>query len=772
MVKRSLRASPAGIQRAKRAFALKGWTQDNLSAEVNLKTRQPIWRLFTGQPVDRQIFMEICQVLDLDWREIAKDPPAGFLDPGESLKPHPLTVDELVMKLRSQHRDTIQHQCGILQLLDISHPVNIDDIYVDVNILEAVANQQWLEVTDLNNLAPTEFDRVGLGHVNSPQTPGVEAVNIHGKLRVLGKPGVGKTTFLQYLAVQCNNGEFAPEQVPIFIVLREFAEACRHQNGFSLFNTIHQSLITAGLANPAQLETLLNEGRMLVLMDGMDEVPNQDITAVIREIRAFSDKYHRNQFVVSCRTAAQKLALRGFTDVEIAPFSESQITTFVQKWFVALGKTATPQGQAKAAEFVEKLDLPENWQFRQLVVTPLFLHLACWVFQGEGQFPSKRTAFYKQGLDLLLGKWDETKGVERDDVYRGFLLPQKMRLLSQLAAVTFEQGQYFFEQRTIEHYIEDYLQNLPGARLEPEELQLESEAMLKAIEAQHGLLIERARGVFSFSYLAFQEYLTARKIVATHNLNALEQALGGLVDHITDPHWHEVFLLTAAMLRSADSLVQLMKQEIDALVAQDPHLQDFLMWASQKSQTIPAEPKLATTRAFYLALARSPHTADQFALASTLDQGIVLDAALENLLLKFAIDHSQNFAFANACSEALNNILVMVLDAGFYKSLQQLKDQLPASHQGQERLQSWWQDNYPVWVEQLKGSIAQYRNIHHPWQFSPEQEQVLKRYYDANQLLVDCLNSNCEVTASIRQEIEATLLLPQKELEDREWQAN
>lgn len=32
--------------------------------------------------------------------------------------------------------------------------------------------------------------------------------------------------------------------------------------------------------------------------------------------------------------------------------------------------------------------------------------------------------------------------------------------------------------------------------------------------------------------------------------------------------------------------------------------------------------------------------------------------------------------------------------------------------------------------------------------------------------------SNCEVTTAIRQEIEATLLLPQMELEDREWQGN
>ncbi|PSB20722.1 NTPase (NACHT family), partial [filamentous cyanobacterium Phorm 46] len=299
--------------------------------------------------------------------------------------------------------------------------------------------------------------------------------------------------------------------------------------------------------------------------------------------------------------------------------------------------------------------------------------------------------------------------------------------------------------------------------------QLESEAVLKAIEAQHGLLTERARGIFSFSYLAFQEYFTARKIVASHNLGGLEQALSGLVSHITDPHWREVFLLTTAMLRSADSLVQLMKQQIDVLVAQDPYLQEFLLWASQKSQMIPTEPKVANSRAFYLALAQSPHTAAHFALACTLDQGMFLDAALDNLLLECA-NQSQDFACANACSEALNNILVTVLDAGFYKSLQQLRDELPSANQNREWLEDGWQKHYSIWVEELRETIAHYRNINHSWEFSPAQQQVLESYYNANQLLLDCLHSNCEVTAAIRQEIEATLLLPQQELEAREWQ--
>ncbi|MGB3787588.1 MAG: NACHT domain-containing NTPase [Phormidesmis sp.] len=783
MAKRSLRASPVGIQQAKRAFSVKGWTQENLAGEINLKTRQPIWRFFTGQSVDRRNFLAVCTILDLDWREIALNPPAEFPDIESSFldgqtaaspksdKTSNTTIDELVEQVRSQCQDTVKQRCGILHLLDISRPVSIDDIYVDLNILEDIASQQWFEISDLQNLAPAELERFGLGPVEQAQVSGMYAVEKYSKLRVLGKPGVGKTTFLQYLAIQCDRGKFAAHQVPIFITLRDFAEESKENNKFSLLNYIRQILLSAGVENSAVPETLLKSGRILLLLDGLDEVLNQDIAAVLKEIRKFSQKYHKNQFVATCRTAAKGLQLRGFTDVEIAPFTQAQIAIFAQKWFVALTKTTAALGQEESAQFIQRLDRPENWQFRQLVTTPLFLHLACWVFQGQGKFPTKRTEFYKRGLDLLLGKWDEAKGIGRDDIYRGFLLPQKLKLLSQLAAVTFEQGQYFFEKRVIEQYIGDYLQNLPGATLEPEELQIESEAVLKAIEAQHGLLTERARGIFSFSYLVFQEYFTARKIVASHNLRALEQALGGLVGHITDPHWREVFLLTAAMLRSADSLVQLMKQKIDALVAQDAYLQDFLVWASQKSQNISSQPKIATSRAFYLALARgTPHTVANFALASTLDQGIILDAALDTLVLEAAVDHDQDFAYARICSESLSQILVMVLDAGFYKSLQQLQNQLPPTSQNKERFQKWWQAHHSTWIEELRSTIARYRNINHPWQFSPQQQQVLEAYYNANQLLVDCLNSNCEVTEAIREEIEATLLLPQEELEDREWQ--
>ncbi|MGL5834066.1 MAG: NACHT domain-containing protein, partial [Waterburya sp.] len=160
MAKRSLQASPEGVKQAKRAFNNKGWTQENLAGEVNLKTRQPVWRFFTGRPIERYTFMEICSILELNWREIAANPPDNFADPEERTA---VNIDTLVRKVRSQRQDKIQDQCGTLQLLDTNHPVEIENIYIDVNILQEIASQQWLEISQLQNPTSQEFDHFGLG---------------------------------------------------------------------------------------------------------------------------------------------------------------------------------------------------------------------------------------------------------------------------------------------------------------------------------------------------------------------------------------------------------------------------------------------------------------------------------------------------------------------------------------------------------------------------------------------------------------------------------
>ncbi len=485
MAKRSIQASPIGIQQAKRAFSLKGWTQENLAGEVNLKTRQPIWRFFTGQPIDRQVFMEICSILDLDWREIALDPPDDFLDP-EDRQPV-LDIDQEVQQVRLSHREQIQNQCGILQLPHMIHPIGIEDIFVDVNGFEPISSQPWL--SNLFGQSPVD-DSIELGYeeVDRGIESAMQFAQQQSKLRVLGKPGIGKTTFLQHLAIQCNKGFFAIDQVPVFIAARDFAEESHDQGDFSLYCYIKSHYFLANSKNADLLERLLQSGRIFLMIDGVDEVPDIDRMLVLKEIRRFSEAYHLNRFIVSCRTADQRLQLKGFTDIEIAPFNRGQINTFVQKWFAVFGSKSDLTDRDNAArspskELIELFDLPCNHQLFQFISIPLFLHLACWIFQGQGRLPSKRSEFYKQILDLLLGKWDEMRGIERDDRYQDFLLPQKIRLLSQLALLTLNQENFVFERRNLEAHIKDHLRTIPQGisaanELEPEELQIKCESIL------------------------------------------------------------------------------------------------------------------------------------------------------------------------------------------------------------------------------------------------------------------------------------------------------
>jgi hypothetical protein len=79
----------------------------------------------------------------------------------------------------------------------------------------------------------------------------------------------------------------------------------------------------------------------------------------------------------------------------------------------------------------------------------------------------------------------------------------------------------------------------------------------------------------------------------------------------------------------------------------------------------------------------------------------------------------------------------------------------------------WWQANRLAWTDQLQKVMAEYRDIGHDWQFTYHQEQLLKQYYYGNQLLIDCLNRANYVSSDLRQEIEATLLLPIAAIESR-----
>lgn len=475
------------------------------------------------------------------------------------------SIDVLVQEVRQQIQPYIRERRGTMRVLDMTQPIELTGergIYTNVNILEKITGRRRLDIAELlQNYEVDDFERFGLNRVSEKRVSGLEAVQRHSKLMVLGKPGAGKTTFLKYLTMQCIEGQFQANRVPLFITLKDFAEVPKQPD---VLEYIAQQLSSCGIAD-AKAEQLLKQGRVLILLDGLDEVREEETKRVLRQIREISDQYHTNQFVITCRIAAKDYTFERFTEVEVADFDKEQIAIFAENWF----RLSDP---VKAERFIQKLQ--ENKPIQELVTNPLLLTLLCLVFGETADFPANRSELYKEGLDVLLKKWDAKRNIERDQVYRGLSLKRKEDLLSQIALTTFEQGNYFFKQKTVEAYIADFISNLYHEDPEPEVLRLDSEAVLKSIEAQHGLLVERAKGIYSFSHLTFHEYFAAREIV-------VNSALEKLVEKITQTHWREVFLLTTGMIRKADELLLLMKCKIDRLVASDEKLQNFLEWVNQ-----------------------------------------------------------------------------------------------------------------------------------------------------------------------------------------------
>lgn len=669
-------------------------------------------------------------------------------------------IDALVHEVRQKVYTYIFNQCGKMQLLGLYQQIDLHDIYTDVNILEQISGRRRLEIADLHKVSVAdEFERPGLGGCEQRMT-GLAAVKQYSKLMVLGKPGAGKTTFLKHIAIQCVSGNFQPHLVPIFIPLKNFAES---QDCLSLIEYIYLQFNASNILDDSITEKLLNQGRALVLLDGLDEVMKADEARILKEINTIYTHFGANKFIVTCRIAAKQYTFKNFTEVEVADFNDEQIISFAHKWF---STRDTIQGK----NFIEKLK--DNPSIKELATNPLLLTLLCLTFEESADIPTNRLELYKEGINLLLKKWDAVRNIERDRVYKKLSVQYKQNLLSKIALITFERGDYFFKQQELEQYIIDYIINLHDASTEFKILHLDANAVLKSIEAQHGLLVERARGIYSFSHLTFHEYFTAQEIVTNCAPQVLEIALRQLVNRIAEKRWREVFLLSVGMLRNADYLIQLIKQQIDNLIAEDKHLQNFLNWLSRKAVAVNVSYKLVSVRAFYLELSLGIDLKIDPSLSLALKLDPALSLALKrdlelDLELYFALNLAcqLDFSLAPTLSLSLDRAISLSLDRELQRLLHNLKDQLPKLTQSEGSFRKWWKVNGRAWIEQLRSVQIKYRNIGYNGQLSTQQKQALQQYYDANKLLWDCMNSAGYMTHTVRQEIEETLFLPLAEIQ-------
>lgn len=357
---------------------------------------------------------------------------------------------------------------------------------------------------------------------------------------------------------------------PSFLELKKFREPT-----IDIKRKIIEEFETCQFPAAAVLvESALEQGKLLVLFDGLDEVPSDNLNQVLEKIQDFVDRYtppvegdeSQNRFVASCRIAAYSNSTLRFTDVTIAEFDDTQIESFIRRWF----NSSEDEALEIADEYIERLNEEDYEATKELARTPLLLTFLCLVYDREQALPSQRSTLYGRALNIILNEWSAQKRIKRSAIYKGFHPDLKKKMLAEIAYKSFSEDRLFFSKDSIKEHISKFLSKMLEA---PENLN--SEAVLAAIEVQQGILVERTTDFYSFSHLTLQEYLTALYIVRNH----LEEEL--VQEHQNDERWREVFLLVAGLMENPVlQLMERMEESSRTWIERVLTLESLIGWAS------------------------------------------------------------------------------------------------------------------------------------------------------------------------------------------------
>ncbi|MFN6154352.1 MAG: NACHT domain-containing protein, partial [Dolichospermum sp.] len=306
--------------------------------------------------------------------------------------------------------------------------------------------------------------------------------------------------------------------------------------------------------------------------------------------------------------------------------------------------------------------------------------------------------------------------------------------------------------------------------------------ILDAITIEQGILVERARDVFSFSHLTLQEYLTAQYIDDHRLIEKL------VTEHLTDERWKEVFLLVAGVMRGgADDLLLLMEKEGQQYI-NTPKLQALLNWAEEVTVGSQGDYKPVGKRAVAIALAKAFSIAIALDYANANAFAYALEYAKANAnALTYAYTNANSYAYAitiendktytstvtkvitnritNPISYVIFNITKYIDEVSklniynqklnftlLVTRLEALKAKIPDDKQPEEVRQAF--------AKTLRETLLNGFNLTPEMvDLSGEETKALDNYLYANFLIIQCKEAAVRVSPTTWEGIEARMLL-------------
>lgn len=463
--------------------------------------------------------------------------------------PQPNPENEKINKARDSYLRNLITFCNLLPLTALgdeksaADSITLENVYINLDTDTFKEDKESKVGKSRKNEMELEIEREKKNAISC-----MEAATKEDKLVLLGNAGSGKSSFVKHLiarqAVVLKEGKpalegFSPDLIPVYIELRKLSprlkdlnidNLARHEKLKKLSDVAFEQLRQEAQERNAseffsKIEDAFNEGNILLVLDGLDEVP-QKLREIVRlTVEALIQLHKIKKIIITSRPNAYKKLFDNFSDYNIALLDEEKIEKFAEEWYnvqLLLQKVNEEEAKQKTQDLARRAvrEIPNEMSGNPMMLTCIAI-----IHKSGRVFPKHRAVLFNEIVDILSSKWQEEKAGVITDAELAEVLKDKKLLRKALEGLAYKTHRSNYEAGGNTDEADLSYEKAYGLLLEPEYFGSGklAGAFLDYIYQQSGLFHSHGgeQTTYRFPHRQIQEYLTGCYLIRQDNCEEL-----------------------------------------------------------------------------------------------------------------------------------------------------------------------------------------------------------------------------------------------------------